>query len=372
MFPLFRKNVTIDGKRLKASSRMTILEAAKQAGIEIPTLCHMENHPPTGVCRVCVVEVEGARTLVGSCHTPISEGMVIHTRSQRVLDVRKGVVELMLSAHTGMCVNDPNAEACRLHNLASDHEVGAPRFTISHPRFYPIEDKNPYVRRDLSKCILCRRCIIACNEIAGKRVLSIGYRGFESKIIAGYDEFLTTDECRNCGICIEYCPTGALSKPPSSPSVQKSLTVRKSFPTLKPKKKSGREELLPALKKELQAGGCLSHEAMKRTAGKTDLSLSETFGVSSFYSFLPREGNGVNRIRICRCLPCALKEGMPVIRALQEELGIGPGGITADGKFSLELVGCIGACDQAPAMMINDTIYGNLNTDKVIKILKDY
>jgi NADH:ubiquinone oxidoreductase subunit E/NAD-dependent dihydropyrimidine dehydrogenase PreA subunit len=332
----------------------------------------MENHPPTGVCRVCVVEVEGARTLVGSCHTPISEGMVIHTRSQKVLDVRRGVVELMLSAHTGMCVNDPNAEACRLHNLASDHEVGAPRFTISHPRFYSIEDENPYVRRDLSKCILCRKCIIACNEIAGKSVLSIGYRGFESKVIAGYDEFLSTDECRNCGICIEYCPTGALSKPPSSPSVQTGLTVKGKFRNLKPSIKSGRTELLPLLKKELRASGCLSPEVMNRMARQTDLSVSEIFGVSSFYSFLPREGNGTNRIRICRCVPCALKEGQSVITTLQEELGIGPGEITPDGKFSLELVGCIGACDQAPAMLINDELFGNLSPEKTVAILKEY
>ena len=372
MFPLFKKNVTIDGIRLKAGSRMTILEAARQAGIEIPTLCHMEDHPPTGVCRVCVVEVEGSRTLVGACHTPVSEGMVIHTRSQKVLDVRTGVVELMLSAHTGICVNDPNADACKLHNLASDHEVGAPRFTITHPRFHKVEDENPYVRRDLSKCILCRKCIIACGEIAGKSVLSIGYRGFESKIITGYDTALTTDECRDCGVCIDYCPTGALSKPMDSPSVQTGMTEKGRFRKRKPSIKSGHSELLPFLKKELSECGYLSPEAMKRVARKTNLSVSETFGVSSFYSFLPRQGNGTNRIRICRCVPCALKDGQSVIKTLEEALGIGPGEITSDGKFSLELVGCIGACDQAPAMLINDELFGNLNPERMVEILKSY
>jgi len=368
MFRIFTKNAVIDGKKVKFKKGMTILEAARQVGIEIPTLCHIENHSPTGVCRVCVVEVEGARTLLGACHTPITENMVIHTQSQKVLNVRQGVVELMLSAHTGNCVNDPNAEDCGLHNLASDHEVGAPRFTITHPRFYSVEDENPYIRRDLSKCILCRKCIIACREIAGKNVLSIAYRGFESKVIAGYDTSLITDECRNCGVCIEYCPTGALSNPRDSQSVQTDRIVKKKPSAMK----TGRPEILPLLKKELNECGCLSQEAMERAAKKANLSLSETYGVSSFYSFLPRKGNGTNRIRICRCVPCALKEGQSVIMTLKEALGIGPGEITPDGKFSLELVGCIGACDQAPAMLINDKIFGDLSPNKIADILKAY
>lgn len=368
MFTIFTKNAVIDGKKVKFKKGMTILEAARQAGIEIPTLCHIENHSPTGVCRVCVVEVEGARTLLGACHTPITEGMVIHTRSSKVLNVRKGVVELMLSAHTGNCVNDPNAEECGLHNLASDHEVGASRFIITCPRLYPVEDENPYVRRELSKCIMCRRCVTACAEIAGKNVLSIGYRGFEAKVITGYDTALTVDECRDCGVCIEYCPTGALSNPRDSQLVQADRMVKKQPSAMK----AGRSEILPLLKKELDECGCLSPEAMERVTQRTNLSLSETFGVSSFYSFLPREGNGTNRIRICRCVPCALKEGQSVIEALKKELGIDPGEITPDGKFSLELVGCIGACDQAPAMLINDKIFGDLSPEKIADILKAY
>jgi len=299
--------------------------------------------------------------------------MVIHTRSPKVLAVRQGVVELMLSAHTGNCVNDPNAESCKLHNLASDHEVGAPRFTITHPRFYPIEEKNPYVRRNLSKCILCRRCITACEEIAGKNVMSIGYRGFKSKIISGCDTSLTTDECRNCGICIEYCPTGALSKPESRKAVPSSrMSAETTVKKQQPAKKPSRSELLPLLKKEVSHNRCLSAEAVEQVARETGLSLSETFGVSSFYAFLPREGNTTNRIRICRCVPCFLKQGASVITTLQKELGIHPGEITPDGKFSLEVVSCIGACDQAPAMMINDTVYGNLHPDKITEILQTY
>jgi NADH dehydrogenase/NADH:ubiquinone oxidoreductase subunit G len=205
--------ITIDGKKITARGGTTILEAAALHGITIPTLCHVKDRTPTGACRVCVVEVEGARTLAGSCHTPVAEGMVIHTRSPRVLAARRVIVELMLTAHTGLCVNDPNADNCGLHILASDNEVGAPRFAVRAPRFYPAEESNPYVRRDLSKCILCRKCVVACAEIAEKNVLAVGYRGFRSKVIAGFDETLDTVECRDCGICIEHCPTGALGRP---------------------------------------------------------------------------------------------------------------------------------------------------------------
>jgi NADH dehydrogenase/NADH:ubiquinone oxidoreductase subunit G len=205
--------LTIDGLKIDGLANSTILETATQAGIEIPTLCHNTEIKPTGACRLCVVEVEGARTLVGSCHTPIAEGMVVHTRSPKVLATRKVIVELLLTAHTGDCVNDPNAENCRLHLLASDLEVGPPRFKVKKPRYYQAEDENPHVRRDLSKCILCQRCVEACREIANKNLLSIGFRGFKSKIVTGFDEPLADSACEGCSICIDNCPTGALAKP---------------------------------------------------------------------------------------------------------------------------------------------------------------
>ena len=205
--------VTINGTEISVPDPMTILEAATQNNIDIPTLCHQPELTPNGVCRICVVEVEGARTLVAACHTPLTDGMVIHTRSPKVLSVRKTIVELLLTAHTGTCVNDVNAANCALHKLASDLEVGEPRFHVQKPRFYAPEESNPYVTRDLSKCILCFKCVKACDEIAGKGVLSVGYRGFESKIITGCDDALTHDICKDCIICADACPTGALSRP---------------------------------------------------------------------------------------------------------------------------------------------------------------
>jgi NADH dehydrogenase/NADH:ubiquinone oxidoreductase subunit G len=208
-------NVTlhIDGRKLKAKEGSTILEVAEAGGISIPTLCHIKGQLPAGACRVCVVEVAGSRTLMGACHTPVSEGMVVQTHTPKVISARRVIVELMLTGHTGDCVNDPNAENCFLHNLASEHEVGAPRFNVRSPRFYPVEEANPYVRRDMSKCILCRKCVRACSDIARKNILSPAYRGFKTKIVTGFDEALAAEACRDCLVCIEHCPTGALSLP---------------------------------------------------------------------------------------------------------------------------------------------------------------
>jgi len=206
--------VNIDGRKLKVREGSTVLEAATANGITIPTLCHIQGQLPSGGCRVCVVEVAGSRTLMGACHTPVSPGMIVQTATPGVIAARKVIVELMLTGHTGDCVNDTNAENCFLHNLASDYEVGAPRFNVKAPRFYPAEEGNPYVKRNLSKCILCRKCVRACRDMAGKNILSIGYRGFKSKVVTGYDEALTAEVCRDCGICVEHCPTGALSAGP--------------------------------------------------------------------------------------------------------------------------------------------------------------
>ena len=205
-------NATIDGREVCCPEGTTILEAAERVGVSIPTLCHSPNLTPTGNCRVCVVEVTGAPRLVAACHTPVATGMVIETQSPKVRSVRKAIVELLLSGHTGPCVNDQEAKSCDLHKLAADLEVGPPRFPIRQPRYYLPEDQNPYVQRDMSRCILCRRCVGACSEIAEKGILGVAYRGFRSKVVVGCDEPLVDEICKDCGICVDYCPTSALSK----------------------------------------------------------------------------------------------------------------------------------------------------------------
>jgi len=131
-------------------------------------------------------------------------------------------------------------------------------------------------------------------------------------------------------------------------------------------------ELLPQLKTGLQQHGCLTREAMTGIAGKTGVPLNEIYAVASFYSYLPLKPVGKNIIKVCRCLPCEMKDLPAVIDSIKKEIGVEPGGTTPDGKFTLEMVNCIGACDQSPAMMINDSLYGNLTPEKIGGILKSY
>ncbi|MDP2931080.1 MAG: 2Fe-2S iron-sulfur cluster-binding protein [Chloroflexota bacterium] len=204
--------VTIDGKQLSGHPGMTILELARENGIDIPTLCYRPELSLLGACRICVVEVEGSRTLVGSCHTPITPGMVIHTHSPKVLETRKVIVELLLASHCGACFMCDKANICELRQVAAELEVGLPRFEIKK-RYYPIEDVSPYIERNLSKCVLCRRCVRACRQIAKRDLFAVAYRGFDAKVVVDSDRALDKEACRDCDICISFCPTGALSKP---------------------------------------------------------------------------------------------------------------------------------------------------------------
>lgn len=204
--------VTINGSPLAGREGMTILEIARENGIDIPTLCYQPEFTPIGACRLCVVEVEGSRTLVGSCHTPITQGMIVHTNSPKVLETRRMIVELLLASHSGTCYMCDKANMCELRAIAADLDVGIPQFQ-SKKRYYPVEDSSPYIVRDLTKCILCRRCVWACRDVAKKDIFAIGYRGFDSKVVVDSDQPLNKEVCRDCGICIPFCPTGALGKP---------------------------------------------------------------------------------------------------------------------------------------------------------------
>ena len=203
----------MNGAPVSGRKGMTILEVARENGIDIPTLCYLEELSPVGACRLCVVEVEGSRTLVGSCHTPVTEGMVVQTHSPKVLETRRILVELMLASHPDNCLVCDEANQCELRKIAADLDIGLPRFKV-RKHYYPIEDENPYIIRDLSKCILCRRCVFACRQIKGKQMFSIAYRGFNSKVVYGLDQPVgSEDACRDCDTCVSLCPTGALSKP---------------------------------------------------------------------------------------------------------------------------------------------------------------
>ncbi len=199
---------------------MTILEAAREHGIHIPTLCYREELSPIGACRICVVEVSGSRTLVAACHTPVTEGMVVHTHSPIVLATRRVILKLLLTSHCGTCYMCTKANMCELRHLAAELDVGLPLYE-SKRRYYSIEDISPYLVRDLSKCILCRRCVRACAELAKHQFYAIGYRGFKSKVVAGLDRPIDMEACKECDVCVSICPTGALSKPMHVPYEKK-------------------------------------------------------------------------------------------------------------------------------------------------------
>jgi len=204
-------SATINGSPVSVRDGLTILEAAREHGINIPTLCYGNELSVLGACRMCVVEVTGSRTLVAACHTPVTEGMVINTHSPIVLATRRTILKLLLTSHCGTCYMCAKANMCELRHLAAELDVGLPYFEVRR-RYYPVEDISPYLVRDLSKCILCRKCVRACTEIAGHNLLAIGYRGFHSKIIVDFDKPINKDLCRDCDVCVSLCPTGALSK----------------------------------------------------------------------------------------------------------------------------------------------------------------
>jgi len=201
----------LNGKDVEFKPGQTILDAARERGVEIPTLCHLKKATPTGACRICLVEVAGSRNLVSSCSTPVVAGMVVLTDTERVRRTRKMIVELMLGSGRHDCMVCEANGNCRLQDLAYRYGIAEPRFQPAETP-YPMEDENPFIVRDFSRCILCGRCVQACNEVVVNRAISQGYRGSKSKIVTGGDEPYHRSECVFCGQCVEVCPVGALTE----------------------------------------------------------------------------------------------------------------------------------------------------------------
>jgi NADH-quinone oxidoreductase subunit G/NADP-reducing hydrogenase subunit HndD len=202
-------NLKINGKDIQAEKGWTILKAAKENNIKIPTLCHLENVHEIGSCRICVVEVEGARTLQASCVTPVSEGMVVHTHSEKVRNRRKVLYELILSDHPKDCLSCGRNQECELQKLGETIQVSESRFEGAKSKIY-VDESSPSVVRDPAKCILCRRCVTMCNEVQGVGILNAQGRGFGTEITAGNGFLLGSVSCANCGQCTTVCPTNAL------------------------------------------------------------------------------------------------------------------------------------------------------------------
>jgi len=203
--------ITINDKAIVAQEGQTILRVAEEQGIRIPTLCYHRDLTPTGNCRMCVVEVKGQRFLQAACATTIFSGMEINTDSERVIKSRKKTLELMLANHPPDCLVCDTSGSCELQDLAYDYQVKVPEWGSKGTKYIVDSDPNPFVRVDFNKCILCRRCVLACEEIQGRYVWGVANRGYEEKIIAGNDTTMLQARCESCGQCVAYCPTGALS-----------------------------------------------------------------------------------------------------------------------------------------------------------------
>ena len=203
--------ITIDGVSIEAAEGSRLLDVARQNGMRIPTLCYHRDLSPTGNCRMCVVEVQGARFLQAACVTSIWDGMVVTTNSSRVMRSRRITLEMMLANHPQDCLVCDASGSCELQDLAYEYQVEVPAWGNKGGRFTVDSDPNPFVRVNFNKCILCRRCVQACAEVQGRFVWGVANRGFDEVIVAGAGTSMLEARCESCGQCVAYCPTGALS-----------------------------------------------------------------------------------------------------------------------------------------------------------------
>ena len=201
--------LTIDGQKVKAKKGTTILQAAKQAGIDIPTLCFLKDINEVGDCRMCIVEVEGRRGFATSCIQTVEEGMVVHTHTPNVLEARHVILDLIISNHAKDCLTCTRSGNCELQALAVKFNVLNVEFEGEMSK-HKVDDLSPSIVRDFNKCILCRRCVAACKNVQEIGAIDCINRGFESCISTVGDRSLNDVNCTNCGQCIEACPTGAL------------------------------------------------------------------------------------------------------------------------------------------------------------------
>lgn len=204
-------NLKINGMSVSVPEGYTILQAAKEVNIEIPSLCYLKDVNCIGACRVCVVEVKGRKGLVASCVYPVEEGMEVLTNTPAVRESRKTTIELILSTHHKKCLSCVRGNNCELQKIAFDYGVDEDRFAQEEIQ-YEVDDHSPYIIRDNNKCILCRRCTAACNKIQGIGAIGEIGRGYKVHIDCAFEKSLGEAPCVGCGQCIVVCPVGALNE----------------------------------------------------------------------------------------------------------------------------------------------------------------
>ena len=208
-------NITIDGKKLQAQPGQTVLQAAQAAGIDIPTLCDHPALQSYGACRLCLVEIERQRTLQPACTFPITEGMVVYTESEKVVEARKFVLEMLFSERSHYCMycpvsGDEGSTDCELQQAAYRYGLDSWRYAPNYSKRWPVDASRKYFIMDHSRCILCRRCIRACDEIVANHTLGMRERGAKSMVVADGGLPFGASSCVSCGTCLQVCPTGSL------------------------------------------------------------------------------------------------------------------------------------------------------------------
>ena len=215
-------NLTINNKKVTAMDGETILEAARKNNIMIPHFCYLEGVHQVGSCRICVVEVEGTKTMQASCMVQVREGMVVHTNTEKVKKARKLLYELMLSDHPKNCLSCNRNQSCEFQKLGELMGISEQRFEGEMSKTF-LDDKSPSIVRDTSKCILCRRCVTVCNQIQGVGILNVQNRGFKSVIGPAAELPMNSVNCTFCGQCTTVCPVGALQEKDSTKAVWNAL-----------------------------------------------------------------------------------------------------------------------------------------------------
>ena len=207
-------NVKINGQAIQVPKGATILEAAHQANVTIPTLCFLKEINEIGACRMCIVEANEGRGFrcVAACVYPCTEGMEILTNSPKVVDSRKKTLELILSNHDRKCLSCVRSNNCELQKMAKDLGIEDDGYYDGETVQYTIDDSAPHMYRDNNKCVLCRRCVAVCEKTQGIGVIGANERGFHTHIGSAFEKGLGETSCVSCGQCIAVCPTGALSE----------------------------------------------------------------------------------------------------------------------------------------------------------------